>query len=223
MNEIIFGLETVSTILDYCIQYLYFPQQNKWRHQDLYYWPLLRTAWLTPLILCRDSMQTDLLKADFRNWVVPFQMNVGVFQLTKSGMLRLKKLHAWDNNSPEVQKDYAAEQHYSWLDCEADHRLLSPLTFTLIKDLTPLLNFPPHCFLMWGWHLAALVFHFDCCEKIWKMQSGKKNLHFYTRHDTGIYFESYLDFVKFRSYLIVLADDKDQQYICINTIANSKW
>lgn len=108
-------------------------------------------------------------------------------------MLRLKKLHARDNNSPELQKDYAAERHYSWRDREADHRLLSPLTFTLIKDWTPLLNFPPHCFLMRGWHLAALAFHIDCCEKIWKMQCGK----------------------------IVMADDKkDQQYIHTNTIVN---
>lgn len=34
-------------------------------------------------------------------------------------------------------------QHHSCPDSEGDHKLLSPLTFTLIKDLTPLLNFFP--------------------------------------------------------------------------------
>lgn len=32
-------------------------------------------------------------------------------------------------------------QHRSCPDSEGDHKLLRPLTFTLIKDLTPLLNF----------------------------------------------------------------------------------
>lgn len=134
-------------------------------------------------------------------------------------MLGLKKLHARDNNSPELQKDYAAERHYSWRDREADHRLLSPLTFTLIKDWTPLLNFPPHCFLMRGWHLAALAFHIGCCEKIWKMQYGKKHLLSLLEMTLG--FEFYLDSLEFRGYQIVMADDeKDQQYIHTNTTVN---
>lgn len=32
-------------------------------------------------------------------------------------------------------------QHHSCPDSEGDHKLLRPLTFTLIKDPTPLLNF----------------------------------------------------------------------------------
>lgn len=34
-------------------------------------------------------------------------------------------------------------QHHSCPDSEGDHKLLCPLTFTLIKDPTPLLNFFP--------------------------------------------------------------------------------
>jgi len=55
-----------------------------------------------------------------------------------------ERLHTWQNNTyiKQIEEDKSARvQHHSCPDSEADHKLLRPLTFTLIKDPPALLNF----------------------------------------------------------------------------------
>lgn len=86
------------------------------------------------------------------------------FQRASIKNVAFEKLHIWQNNTyiKQIEEDKSAMvQHHSCPDSERDHKLLRPLTFTLIKGPTPLLNFfSPHCFLMWGRHFVAWAFLF---------------------------------------------------------------